>query len=218
MQLLARYSPMELILASQSIYRAQLLAKLRVNFTQMPSFAEESVLSAESPEERAQRLSKVKAESVVNTLLHSNDRTEGSKNELQQKLVIGSDQVAALGTTLLRKPGSPEVAAKQLAMCSGKTANFYTGCCVINTATSVYFSSLDKVEVTFRNLSNTEITAYLEAEQPYDCAGSFKAEGLGISLFESIQGHDPNALIGLPLISLCRLLRKHNFEPLEHIT
>lgn len=195
---------MKLILASQSVYRGQLLAKLRLPFIQEPSDLDELVVENEPPEQRALRLSQEKADRVA-------ARFTG-----QDYLVIGSDQVACVDGVLLHKPGNFENARRQLLLCQGKTVCFYTGCAVVNAETGLAHHCVDKIEVAFRALAESEINRYLELEQPYDCAGSFKVEGLGITLFEAIRCDDPNALVGLPLIGLCRLLRLHGYDPADH--
>ncbi len=200
---------MKLILASQSPYRAELLGKLQLAFSQHPSHIDEYCIAGESPKDRALRLSEAKARAVA-------DQLAERPIDNEQSLIIGSDQVAALGTTILNKPGGFEQAYQQLAHSQGQIVQFYTGCCVLNAASGASYCSVDEITVKFRTLSEPEITRYLQIEQPYDCAGSFKAEGLGISLFEYIHCDDPNALVGLPLISLCKLLRQHNFDPLAN--
>jgi septum formation protein len=127
---------------------------------------------------------------------------------VQNALVIGSDQVAELDGLALDKPGSVENARRQLTLSSGRTVQFHTALCVIDTRDSRRHTHVDLTCVHFRRLSQAEIERYLERERPLDCAGSFKCEGLGISLFERIDNHDPSALIGLPLIALARLLRE----------
>lgn len=192
---------MQLILASTSIYRGEILSKLQLPFRQLPSHIEELVIAGESPQDRALRLSREKALAVA------------AQCEAQA-LVIGSDQVAHLNGRLLHKPGNFETAREQLQRVSGQSVSFETGCCVVDSASRRMESRLDTVTVTFRDLAITEIEHYLHLEQPYDCAGSFKAEGLGICLFEKIQSKDPNALIGLGLISLCEILNQFGVNPL----
>lgn len=130
-------------------------------------------------------------------------------------IIIGSDQVAALpDDSLLNKPGNHEQAQQQLSESSGKCVRFLTGLAVLDTRTGALESCCETYTVHFRNLSQQEISNYLHKEQPYDCAGSFKMEGLGITLFSSLEGRDPNSLIGLPLIALTDILARHGLNPL----
>lgn len=183
-----------LILASTSPYRRQLLERLRLPFEAVPPDVGEDPRPDEAPEDLVRRLSVLKARAVAGRL------TRG--------LVIGSDQVALLDGRVLGKPGGRERAREQLAAASGKTVSFLTGLCVADAAGGGQREHLDRTVVRFRRLSDSQIERYLDAETPYDCAGSFKCEGLGISLFESVETRDPTALMGLPLIALCRLLRE----------
>jgi septum formation protein len=177
----------DLILASTSPYRRALLERLRVPFQVMRPEVAEDHQPGERPLDRARRLSLLKAKAVA-------DRHPGA-------VVIGSDQVCALGTRILDKPGDAERCRSQLAALSGNTAHFFTGCAV---GSSVY---VDTTSVVFRSLDPNEIARYVEAERPFDCAGGFKVEALGISLFERVESSDPTALIGLPLIWLAAALR-----------
>jgi septum formation protein len=129
-------------------------------------------------------------------------------------MIIGSDQACLCGTSILGKPGNLTGARSQLQACSGKKVDFYTGLALFNSATGVQQYRLEVFSVFFRDLTEAEIENYLQKEQPFDCAGSFKAEGLGISLFERMEGNDFHSLIGLPLISLCDLLRDAGLNPL----
>ncbi len=186
-------SAIDLILASSSSYRRDLLQRLTKNFSQLAPEVDESALAGETPAALASRLALAKANAVAAI-------RPGA-------IVIGSDQVAALGTQMLGKPGDHENARAQLLACSGRTMSFHTALCLIDGRDGRIQQALDITQVHFRNLHGVEIDAYLRVEQPYDCAGSFKAEGLGIALFERLQTEDPTALIGLPLIALNRLLR-----------
>jgi len=183
------------ILASTSRYRAELLARLLADFTRVAPDVDETPLAGEAPAARALRLARAKASAVA--------RAAGPG-----AIVIGSDQVAALGTALLRKPGSAECARAQLAASSGRTVHFHTALCVIATTSGTEHTHLDTTKVHFRALDAAEIARYVAREQPLDCAGSFKCEGLGIALFEALASDDPTALIGLPLVALARLLRE----------
>jgi 7-methyl-GTP pyrophosphatase len=182
-----------LILASTSPYRRELLARLRLAFESMPPEVPEEHLQGESPADRSLRLALAKAQAVAR--LHPG------------ALVIGSDQVAAVGEQLLGKPGDAAGCRVQLGTLSGKTARYYTACALVGVNAGVRLAHVDTTTVVFRSLSAAEIERYVACEQPYDCAGGFKAEGLGVALFECIESEDPTALIGLPLIWLAGALR-----------
>jgi septum formation protein len=187
-----------LILASTSPYRRMLLERFGLPFeTARPRVTEDHV-AGESPSDRAMRLAMAKAEEVAG-------RHPGA-------VVIGSDQVAAAGHKVLDKPGDAATCRSQLAMLSGTDARFHTACAVIGPAGSVRLVHLDTTTVVFRSLSAKEIERYVEREKPFDCAGGFKAEALGITLFESIESKDPTALIGLPLIWLACALRRAGYS------
>jgi len=183
-----------LILGSTSRYRADLLRRLLPDFEQRAPGTDEAALPGEAPADRALRLAIAKAEAAAS----------GQSNAL----VIGSDQVAECDGTVLDKPGSAERARAQLAACSGRTVRFHTALCLLDTRDGRKRTHVDHTSVRFRPLDGDEIARYIEREQPLDCAGSFKCEGLGISLFERIANDDPTALVGLPLIALARLLRE----------
>lgn len=183
----------DLILASSSRYRATLLARLGLPFrTQAPDI-DESRHADESAAALVRRLAAGKADAVA--AAHP------------AALIIGSDQVAVLGSDILGKPGDPERAIEQLTRLSGQTVAFLTGLCLLDAETAQRQLAVVPTYVRFRELSLQEIRDYVAREEPLDCAGAFKSEGLGIALFEAIEGTDPNALIGLPLIELCRMLR-----------
>lgn len=182
-----------IVLASTSRYRAQLLHRIIDDFAPIAPQVDEPELPHEAPRERAVRLAVAKARAVGAAV--------------DNAIVIGSDQVAALGQRVLHKPGNIENAHKQLRASSGHTVDFFTGICVIDTRRQRTFEAVDHTRVAFRRLSDAEIERYLARDQPFDCAGSFKAEGAGIALFERIASGDPTALVGLPLIALTRLLR-----------
>lgn len=191
-----------LVLASTSPYRRELLARLRQPFDVAAPGVDETPRMAEVGPELARRLAREKADAV--SLLYP-DRT-----------VIGSDQVAMLGEIQLDKPGSRERAVAQLTQASGQTVAFYTAVCVISRAQSLVTEALDITHVVFRRLDPNTIEQYVDLERPFDCAGSAKAEGLGIALIERIEAIDPTGLIGLPLISLAEMLPRHRvplFEP-----
>ena len=186
---------MEIVLASTSPYRRNLMRRLGLPFQCVAPEVDEYVEAGEEPERRAVRLARLKAQSAASTRL-------GSPN-----LCIGSDQVACLGDRLLRKPGTDQGAAEQLAAASGNLLQFWTGVCVASDS-GAFWSRLVACEVQMRQLSSAEIEHYVAIDRPLDCAGSFKWEALGISLFEFVRSPDPTALEGLPLIALCDLLRQ----------
>jgi septum formation protein len=185
--------PRPLILGSTSRYRRELLARLRIPFDTVAPAVDETPLPGEAPRALAQRLALAKARAVA--------------ANHPQAIVIGSDQVADLDGTALGKPGTHERATAQLARMSGARVIFQTAVAVVCQASGHQGQDLAAVEVQFRTLAADEIERYLRAEQPYDCAGSAKSEGLGIALTEAIVSDDPTALIGLPLIRTARLLR-----------
>ncbi|HEX7030538.1 MAG TPA: nucleoside triphosphate pyrophosphatase [Gammaproteobacteria bacterium] len=182
-----------LILASTSPYRRELLQRLGVPFEVAAPGTNEGRRAGESPAEMVARLAREKAAAVA-------DRHGAG-------LVIGSDQCAVLAGAVLGKPGSYDRAISQLQAASGHTVRFLTAVCVQDAATGKIREALDETVVKFRALDADEIRRYVEREQPLDCAGSFKSEGLGITLFERIENRDPSALMGLPLIALAGLLR-----------
>ena len=182
-----------LILGSTSVYRKDLLARLRIPFTVQSPDVDETPLPHEAPAALAQRLALAKAQAVA--------------ARFPESVVIGSDQVADLRGQCLGKPGNHARAVAQLQQMRGQTVVFQTAVAVVCTSSGFCQQSLAPVSVVFRQLSDAEIEAYLLAEQPYDCAGSAKSEGLGISLLERIDNDDPTALIGLPLIRTCAMLR-----------
>ncbi len=183
-----------LILGSTSRYRKELLARLRIPFETAAPDVDETPHSNESPKDLALRLALAKARAVA--LKHPD------------AVVIGSDQVADLDGIPLGKPGNHTNAILQLQRMRGKTVIFQTALSVVCIATGYERTDLAEVKVKFRDLSDAEIETYLRAEEPYDCAGSAKSEGLGISLLDAIDNDDPTALIGLPLIRTCQLLRE----------
>ncbi len=186
-------APRPLVLGSTSVYRRELLQRLRLPFTVAAPAVDETPLPGEPPAQLAQRLALAKAHAVAT--LHPG------------AVVIGSDQVADLAGQPLGKPGDHARATAQLQRMRGHTVVFHTAVAVVCHASGFVQTDLAPVRVRFRELSDAEIERYLRAEQPYDCAGSAKSEGLGISLLEAIDSDDPTALIGLPLIRTCRLLR-----------
>jgi septum formation protein len=181
------------ILGSTSVYRRELMNRLRIPFDVQAPDVDETARSGESPLQLAQRLALAKAHAVA--------------QKFPESVVIGSDQVADLEGLALGKPGNFERATLQLRQMRGKTVVFHTAVAVVCHATSFVSQDCASVNVVFRDLSDAEITAYLLAETPYDCAGSAKSEGLGIALLASINSDDPTALVGLPLIRTCNMLR-----------
>lgn len=187
-----------IILASGSAYRRELLGRLGLDFRVQAADIDETRRAGESAVDMVKRLGREKAEAVAATL------PEG--------LVIGSDQCALRGDEILGKPGDAETAVEQLLAASGKEVTFLTSLCVADAASHVRLEDMDETRVRFRELDEAEIRRYVEREKPLDCAGSFKAEALGITLFEAIDNRDPTALTGLPLIALCRILREFGAE------
>jgi len=190
----------KLVLASTSPYRRELLNRLGLPFEVANPETDESPLPDESPTTTALRLSEAKARAVA--------------GEFPDALIIGSDQVAEMAGRVFGKPGTHARAVDQLRQLSGQTVNFFTGLCVFNSRTGEAEVRGVPTLVGFRELTDREIENYLRREPAYNCAGSAKSEGLGISLLSRIHGDDPNALIGLPLIALCDLLRKHGMNVL----
>lgn len=191
---------MQLVLASTSPFRKQLLERLGLPFITAAPDVDESPRDDEGPAHLVVRLAELKARAVA--------------KQFPNALIIGSDQTATVGGVLLNKPGTHENAVKQLQLCSGHAMTFHTGICLLNTARSIVQTNVIPFYVHFRKLSDAQIENYLRREQPYNCAGSFKSEGLGIALFEKLTGDDPTALIGLPLIELTRMLGRENFPVL----
>ena len=188
------HPPPPVLLASGSVYRRHLLARILPVFESVVPGVDESPLPDEAPDALASRLAYLKAR-------HCSD-------ERPDALVIGSDQVPAIGKQMLGKPGSHEQAAAQLRQCSGQSVIFYTAVSVLGPAALPTDSYVDETTVYFRELNDEQIGRYLKKEQPYDCAGSFKAEALGIVLFDRIESTDPTGLQGLPLIWLSACLNR----------
>lgn len=187
-----------LILASASPYRRLLLGKLGLDFEVSASRIDERHLPREAPTALALRLSKEKAAAVA--------------DNFESALIVGSDQVAVLGEEILGKPHDKEGAMAQLQRASGREIVFYTGICLLDSATGRRQADVVPYRVLMRELAPAVIARYLEKDQPYDCAGSFKSEALGISLFAKMSGDDPNALTGLPLIRLVSMLAAEGVE------
>jgi septum formation protein len=187
----------ELILASTSQYRRSLLERLGIPFIALRPQTPEDTIPGELPPDRALRLAVAKAQAIASAR--------------PDAVVIGSDQVAAVGSKILDKPGDATRCRAQLAAASGSSARFHTACAVIAVRPGIRMVHIDTTTVLFRTLGDREIERYVERERPFDCAGGFRAEGLGISLFESIESHDPTGIIGLPLIWLASALRRAGF-------
>lgn len=188
----------QLVLASTSPYRRELLARLHIPFAVAAPDVDETALPGEAPEQTAGRLAETKARAVA--------------AQFPDALIIGSDQVAVLDNMQLGKPHTHENAVKQLSMMRGKCVVFNTALALFNSRSGNVQNRLVTFSVQFRNLSDAQIERYLAKEQPYNCAGSAKSEGLGIALIERMQGDDPNALIGLPLIALVEMLQHEGVE------
>jgi MAF protein len=190
-----------LVLASTSPFRRELLARLGLPFETASPDTDERPRPGESAQALVMRLAEAKARAVA-------DRHPGA-------LIIGSDQVASIGGVLLGKPGNRARAIEQLQYASGRTAVFRTGLCLLNASSGRAQIHCEPFKVHFRTLGRAQIEAYVDHEQPLNCAGSFKSEGLGIALFRRLEGDDPNALIGLPLIRLIDMLAKERIDVLS---
>ena len=190
----------QLVLASTSVFRRQLLERLGLPFEVGAPDIDESRLPDEAPQDLVQRLARQKAEALA--------------GQYPNALIIGSDQVACLDDLVLGKPGSHEKAREQLCRCSGRVVRFLTGLCLLDAATGQSQVCCDPFAVHFRDLAEAQIDNYLRREQPYNCAGSFKSEGLGIALFSRLEGDDPNSLVGLPLIRLVAMLEHYGVQVL----
>ena len=195
--------PPPLLLASTSIYRRELLDRLGIEFTTCAPEVDETRLAGESPAELVGRLSEAKA--------------RAGAAQVGDVLAIGSDQVALIDSEVLGKPGTFERACAQLARLSGQRVTFLTGLCLYNSVQQRAQLDVVAYAVVFRNLSALQIEAYVRREQPLNCAGSFKSEGLGIALLERMEGDDPSALIGLPLIRLVSMLEAEGIDVLADI-
>ncbi len=184
-----------IVLASSSPYRRELLERLRLPFVTCSPDCDETPGEQEPPECLVERLARIKADSVA--------------GQFPDALVIGSDQVAAVGGRILTKPGTHERAREQLRQCSGQRVEFHTGLCVRDSASGVESTLREPFTIHFRALTDEEIERYLHTEAPYDCAGSIRSEGYAITLFDRMEGRDPTALVGLPLIPLAGMLRAY---------
>jgi septum formation protein len=190
-------------LASGSQYRRELLKRLGIDFTVCVAVVDETRNDGEDPAEMVRRLAVEKARAVA-------DRCAGA-------LIIGADQVAVRNGIVMGKPGTLEAAREQLRNASGKRVDFLTGLCLLNTDSGVARSDVHRFGVEFRHLTPAQIDGYLTRERPFDCAGGFKSEGLGIGLFERLDGDDPTALVGLPLIRLVQFLAEEGVDVLAGV-
>ncbi len=199
-----KYAPsqnMRLILASTSPWRRALLEKLTIPFECAAPDVDETPMPGEAPRQLVLRLAQAKAQSLA--------------ARFPNHLIIGSDQICVLDGEITGKPLTEEKARQQLAKASGNIVTFYTGLALYNSASGHLQTEVEPFDVHFRHLSEAEIDDYVRKEHPLHCAGSFKSEGLGIALFERLEGRDPNTLIGLPLIALCQMLRREEMNPLN---
>ena len=189
-----------LILASTSPWRRALLEKLGVPFECAAPEIDETPRPGESPRHLVLRLAQEKAQCLA--------------ARYPDHLIIGSDQVCVLDGAITGKPHTEENARQQLLKARGNVVTFYTGLALYNSSTGHLQTECEPFDVHFRHLSEQEIDDYVRKERPLSCAGSFKSEGLGIALFERLEGRDPNTLVGLPLIALCQMLRREEYNPL----
>ncbi len=187
-----------IVLGSTSPFRRELLTRLGIPFTTASPDVDEAAHAGESPQDLVMRLAQAKAQAVA--------------ADHPGALIIGSDQVACNAGKILGKPGNRENAMQQLSEASGRRISFYTGLCLLNAETGRSQVVCEPFHVHFRALYKSQIERYLDAEEPYNCAGSFKSEGLGIALFERLEGDDPNSLIGLPLIRLVSMLQEEGIS------
>lgn len=190
----------QLVLASTSPFRQILLEKLGIPFIAAAPNTDETPLAAEDARHLVVRLAQQKAQSLA--------------SQFPNHLIIGSDQVCVLDGAITGKPLTVENARQQLTKASGNIVTFYTGLALYNSASGQVQVECELFNVHFRQLSADEIARYVDKERPLNCAGSFKSEGLGITLFDRLDGRDPNTLVGLPLIALCKMLRNENANPL----
>lgn len=189
-----------LLLASTSPWRRMLLEKLTLPFECAAPEVDETPQPGESARQLVVRLAQAKAQALA--------------SRFPQHLILGSDQVCVLDGEITGKPHTEENAHRQLRKASGTIVTFYTGLALYNSANGHLQTECEPFDVHFRHLNDQEIEAYIRKENPLQCAGSFKSEGLGITLFERLEGRDPNSLVGLPLIALCQMLRREGFNPL----
>jgi len=201
-----RKSALTVVLASQSKYREAQLRQIHIQATIHPADIDETPKPGEPAEELAQRLALAKARRVAQARAQQN---------APSALIIGCDQTASCNGERLFKPGTADIARQQLRMTSGQTVIFYSAVALLNTQTNKFQDDVIRTEVKFRQLTDQQISHYVERERPLDCAGSFKCEGLGIALFDYIRSDDPSALVGLPLIRLTDFLTTEQQSPLS---
>lgn len=205
------YSGFQVVLGSTSPFRKEILAKTGLSFITAAPAVDETPQQGESAEALVERLAVAKALAVLN-------EQRGKADGVEKRLVIGSDQVAVVNGAIVGKPGDHARAVQQLKAASGQTVTFYTGLAIaaVTAADTVpeVTASVETFDVVFRELSAAEIEGYLQQEQPYNCAGSFKSEAQGIGLFRALRGDDPNTLIGLPIIRVLDILRSYGVNPL----
>lgn len=194
----------KIVLGSSSVWRAQLLERLGLSFECVSPKIDEQPHASESAPELAARLALAKMEKVAQMVADS----QPSASQAASTLIIASDQVASRGADILGKPGDANANALMLAANSGNTLTFYTAVAILDSASGKTYRHTDITAVVFRKLSEQEINAYIKAEKPWHCAGGFKVEALGISLFERVSSDDPTGLIGLPLIFVAKVLRE----------
>lgn len=191
---------LRLVLASSSTYRKALLERFALDFYTFSPDVDESPLPDETPAELAKRLAR--------------DKSTAAAKHFPSALIIGSDQVASRDNAIIGKPGDTHACVEQLVRASGQRMDFLTGLCVLNTESGAAQLDVIRFSVVFRDLTRQQVKTYVAREQPFDCAGGFRSEGLGIGLFERLEGDDPTALIGLPLIRLSEMLRSEGLDVL----
>ena len=192
---------MDLVLASSSVHRRALLSRLGLPFDTLSPDIDEAPLSGETPRDTAERLSRLKAEAVAPLR--------------PRALIVGSDQVAVLGDRILRKPGGHGANVRQLMLAAGRTVHFLTGVALLNAASGALQCEVVECRVRLRSFGEEQAEAYVRIESAHDCAGGFRAEGLGVALIERMEGADPTSLVGLPLIALVSMLRREGVDPLS---
>ncbi|UAA40404.1 septum formation protein Maf [Paraneptunicella aestuarii] len=202
-----------LILATESKYKQNVLKKLGIPFLAISPNIDESALENEPPNELVIRLAKEKALEIANNHL----TTSLPEKYHSSAYIVAADQIACFEQDILGKPGNKEKAFQQLRRFSGNKVDFLTGLALFDTRTNAIYTLLEQYSVYFKTLSDDDISHYLDLEQPYDCAGAFKSEGIGILLFSKLEGRDPNALVGLPLIALAELFKQAGINLLQQI-
>ena len=196
---------MQIVLASSSVYRKAQLQTLGLPFTCVKPDIDESRINNENAHDMALRLAEEKARAVS---------IKFTDTQFPDALIIGSDQTVAFGEKILGKPGSLDAAIQQLQLLQSQTVIFYSAVAMLDTQNNSVQKQVIETTVRYRNLSDAQIAAYLERDKPFDCAGSFKSEALGIAILESVRSDDPTALVGLPLIALTTMLSKAGLSPL----